>query len=115
MKINLAVRATKWQTKPQTYALALTFKHCFMDYYNIIVYSGFYWILMDYDYNMDYDGSESLQMWALVFSSSSFAMANKVIVGLKTMNCIIIPACLKYADNILYGYAKPLSIAPRLA
>ena len=34
------------------------------------------------------------------------------IVGLKTMNCIIIPACLKYADNILYGYAKPVSIAP---
>lgn len=32
------------------------------------------------------------------------------IVALKTMNCIIIPACLKYADNILYGYAKPLSI-----
>lgn len=32
------------------------------------------------------------------------------IVALKTLNCIIIPACLKYADNILYGYAKPLSI-----
>lgn len=32
------------------------------------------------------------------------------IVFLKTLNCIIIPACLKYADNILYGYAKPSSI-----
>jgi len=33
-----------------------------------------------------------------------------VIVALKTLNCIIIPSCLKYADNILYGYAKPISI-----
>ncbi|CAE7212850.1 SLC35A1 [Symbiodinium pilosum] len=33
-----------------------------------------------------------------------------VIVALKTLNCIIIPTCLKYADNILYGYAKPISI-----
>lgn len=40
-------------------------------------------------------------------------VCRKAIVALKTLNCIIIPACLKYADNILYGYAKPLSIAPR--
>ncbi|CAE7241910.1 AK7 [Symbiodinium natans] len=33
-----------------------------------------------------------------------------VIVALKVLNCIIIPSCLKYADNILYGYAKPISI-----
>ncbi|CAJ1370686.1 unnamed protein product [Effrenium voratum] len=33
-----------------------------------------------------------------------------VIVLLKTLNCIIVPACLKYGDNILYAYAKPLSI-----
>eukprot|EP00930_Biecheleria_cincta_P047465 TRINITY_DN32911_c0_g1_i1.p1 TRINITY_DN32911_c0_g1~~TRINITY_DN32911_c0_g1_i1.p1 ORF type:complete len:500 (-),score=84.02 TRINITY_DN32911_c0_g1_i1:68-1567(-) len=32
------------------------------------------------------------------------------IVVLKTLNCIIIPICLKYADNIMYGYAKPASI-----
>ncbi|CAJ1349618.1 unnamed protein product [Effrenium voratum] len=34
-----------------------------------------------------------------------------VIVLLKTLNCVVIPACLKYGDNILYGYAKPVSIA----
>eukprot|EP00438_Fugacium_kawagutii_P012965 Skav229735 [mRNA] locus=scaffold1287:126679:136428:+ [translate_table: standard] len=34
----------------------------------------------------------------------------QAIIALKTLNCIIIPACLKYADNILYGYAKPVSI-----
>lgn len=33
-----------------------------------------------------------------------------VIIFLKTMNCLLVPACLKYADNILYGYAKPLAI-----
>lgn len=32
------------------------------------------------------------------------------VILLKTLNCIIIPACLKYADNIAYGYAKPASI-----
>jgi len=39
-----------------------------------------------------------------------FAPVVWVIVALKTMNCVIVPACLKYADNILYGYAKPTSI-----
>jgi len=32
------------------------------------------------------------------------------IVFLKTLNCIIVPAVLKYADNIMMGYAKPASI-----
>eukprot|EP00913_Durusdinium_trenchii_P007762 g7289.t1 len=41
---------------------------------------------------------------------SGFNIMVWVIVMLKTLNCIIIPACLKYADNILYGYAKPISI-----
>jgi UDP-galactose transporter len=39
-----------------------------------------------------------------------FTPAVWMIVFLKTLNCVIIPACLKYADNILYGYAKPVSI-----
>lgn len=33
-----------------------------------------------------------------------------VVIGLKVLNCLLVPACLKYADNILYGYCKPLSI-----
>jgi len=33
-----------------------------------------------------------------------------VIILLKVLNCILVPACLKYADNIMYGYCKPLSI-----
>lgn len=33
-----------------------------------------------------------------------------LIIVLKALSCIIIPACLKYADNIIYGYAKPVSI-----
>eukprot|EP00440_Ansanella_granifera_P071830 gb/GFBE01077949.1/.p1 GENE.gb/GFBE01077949.1/~~gb/GFBE01077949.1/.p1 ORF type:complete len:485 (+),score=53.70 gb/GFBE01077949.1/:1-1455(+) len=42
--------------------------------------------------------------------TSGFTPLVWCIVLLKTMNCIIIPACLKYADNIVYGYAKPVSI-----
>lgn len=33
-----------------------------------------------------------------------------VITFLKTLNAVIIPLCLKYGDNIIYGYAKPVSI-----
>eukprot|EP00929_Paragymnodinium_shiwhaense_P051486 TRINITY_DN25900_c0_g1_i1.p1 TRINITY_DN25900_c0_g1~~TRINITY_DN25900_c0_g1_i1.p1 ORF type:complete len:426 (+),score=72.08 TRINITY_DN25900_c0_g1_i1:91-1368(+) len=33
------------------------------------------------------------------------------IVCLQTTKCILIPACLKYADNILVCYTKPVSIA----
>eukprot|EP00437_Effrenium_voratum_P055002 CAMPEP_0181521512 /NCGR_PEP_ID=MMETSP1110-20121109/66878_1 /TAXON_ID=174948 /ORGANISM="Symbiodinium sp., Strain CCMP421" /LENGTH=277 /DNA_ID=CAMNT_0023652063 /DNA_START=352 /DNA_END=1185 /DNA_ORIENTATION=- len=33
-----------------------------------------------------------------------------VIILLKALNVILVPACLKYGDNIIYGYAKPLSI-----
>lgn len=32
------------------------------------------------------------------------------IVALKSLNCLLIPATLKYADNIQYSYAKPTSI-----
>ena len=35
----------------------------------------------------------------------------QVIILLKALNVILVPACLKYGDNIIYGYAKPLSIA----
>jgi len=40
-----------------------------------------------------------------------FTPAVWVMVLLKALNCLIIPACLKYSDNIVYGYAKPASIA----
>jgi len=33
-----------------------------------------------------------------------------VIVFLKSLNCVIVPCCLKYADNVMYNFAKPLSI-----
>jgi len=39
-----------------------------------------------------------------------FTPAVWAMVFLKALNCLIIPACLKYADNIVYGYAKPASI-----
>lgn len=32
------------------------------------------------------------------------------VVGLKALNGLLIPATFKYADNILYSYAKPSSI-----
>jgi len=43
-------------------------------------------------------------------ATAGFTWLVWVIVGLKTLNCVIVPATLKYADNILYGYAKPMSI-----
>jgi len=46
----------------------------------------------------------------LAISVDGFTPTVWCITFLKTLNCIIIPACLKYADNILYGYAKPVSI-----
>jgi len=39
-----------------------------------------------------------------------FTPAVWVIVSLKALNCVIVPCCLKYADNIMYNFAKPLSI-----
>lgn len=46
--------------------------------------------------------------FALDFSGFSFNVW--VIIALKALNCLLIPATLKYADNILYSYAKPTSI-----
>lgn len=47
---------------------------------------------------------------ACVASVDGFTPMVWFICFLKTLNCVIIPACLKYGDNILYGYAKPVSI-----
>jgi len=41
---------------------------------------------------------------------SGYTPAVWVIVFLKALNCIIVPCCLKYADNVMYNFAKPLSI-----
>merc|ERR1712039_243850 len=43
--------------------------------------------------------------------TAGYTPAVWAIVFLKTLNCVLIPACLKYGDNILYSYAKPVSIA----
>lgn len=41
---------------------------------------------------------------------SGFTANVWLIIALKALNCLLIPATLKYADNILYSYAKPTSI-----
>lgn len=38
-----------------------------------------------------------------------FTPAVWLIALLKSLNCILVPLCLKYADNVLYGYVKPAS------
>ena len=40
-------------------------------------------------------------------SLDGFTPAVWLIVALKALNCLIIPACLKYGDNILYNYKTP--------
>jgi UDP-sugar transporter A1/2/3 len=47
---------------------------------------------------------------ALAASFSGFTPAVWGVIALKSMNGLLIPATLKYADNILYSYAKPSSI-----
>merc|ERR1719433_1684335 len=47
--------------------------------------------------------------------TAGFTPAVWLIVFLKTLNCVIIPLILKYGDNILYGYAKPVSIVATCA
>eukprot|EP00931_Biecheleriopsis_adriatica_P048117 TRINITY_DN27792_c0_g1_i1.p1 TRINITY_DN27792_c0_g1~~TRINITY_DN27792_c0_g1_i1.p1 ORF type:complete len:431 (-),score=93.75 TRINITY_DN27792_c0_g1_i1:91-1383(-) len=49
-----------------------------------------------------------LDAWAAL--THGFTPAVWLIVLLKTLNCVIIPAVLKYGDNILYSYSKPASI-----
>jgi len=33
-----------------------------------------------------------------------------LVIGLQSLKCLLIPATLKYADNIMYAFAKPSSI-----
>mmetsp|Transcript_6258 Transcript_6258/g.16330 ORF Transcript_6258/g.16330 Transcript_6258/m.16330 type:complete len:387 (-) Transcript_6258:242-1402(-) len=61
----------------------------------------FLWIL----FSMFFEGKG---LSALDLTGFSFNVW--VIIALKALNCLLIPATLKYADNILYSYAKPSSI-----
>ncbi|CAK9045635.1 UDP-N-acetylglucosamine transporter (Golgi UDP-GlcNAc transporter) (Solute carrier family 35 member A3) [Durusdinium trenchii] len=65
------------------------------------------WVLIIKGCGMFFGGTRGFEVSGML---SGFNIMVWVIVMLKTLNCIIIPACLKYADNILYGYAKPISI-----
>ena len=47
---------------------------------------------------------------AVVSSFAGFTPAVWGVVVLKALNGLLIPATFKYADNILYAYAKPSSI-----
>ena len=47
---------------------------------------------------------------ALVDAFAGFTPAVWGVVVLKALNGLIIPATFKYADNIVYSYAKPSSI-----
>lgn len=47
---------------------------------------------------------------AIVSSFAGFTPAVWGVVVLKALNGLLIPATFKYADNILYAYAKPSSI-----
>ena len=46
----------------------------------------------------------------LASAFAGFTPAVWLVVLLKALNGILIPATFKYADNILYSYAKPASI-----
>jgi len=43
-------------------------------------------------------------------SLRGFTPAVWMVVALKALNCILVPAALKYTDNISYQYTKPASI-----
>jgi UDP-sugar transporter A1/2/3 len=45
-----------------------------------------------------------------VLSLRGFTPAVWMVVALKAMNCILVPAALKYTDNLSYQYTKPASI-----
>jgi len=60
----------------------------------------FLWILA----SMCFEGN------GLRIDLSGFSLNVWLIIALKALNCLLIPATLKYADNILYSYAKPTSI-----
>lgn len=56
------------------------------------------------------DGAMGIS-WSLGSLTEGFTPFVWLIVFLKMLNCLIVPASLKYADNIWYSYAKPSSIA----
>lgn len=60
----------------------------------------FLWIL----FSMFFEGK------GLALDMTGFSANVWIIIALKAFNCLLIPATLKYADNILYSYAKPTSI-----
>jgi len=60
----------------------------------------FLWILV----SMAFEGK------GMALDLTGFSFNVWVIIALKSLNCLLIPATLKYADNILYSYAKPTSI-----
>jgi hypothetical protein len=47
---------------------------------------------------------------ALCDAFEGFTPAVWGVVLLKSFSCILVPITLKYADNIVYSYAKPSSI-----
>ena len=61
-------------------------------------------------------GPAALMTWAGALPSSvagcftGFTLSVWGVVLLKALNGILIPATFKYADNLLYSYAKPSSI-----
>jgi len=60
----------------------------------------FLWILV----SMVFEGK------GLMVDLAGFTPTVWLIIALKAFNCLLIPATLKYADNIMYSYAKPTSI-----
>merc|ERR1719362_1502784 len=54
--------------------------------------------------------SGSVQQWTLSNIFAGFTPWVWLVIILQSFKCVLIPATLKYADNILYSYVKPSSI-----
>lgn len=63
-----------------------------------------FWIFLWILFSMGFEGK------GFVIDFTGFSPNVWFIIALKALNCLLIPATLKYADNILYSYAKPSSI-----